>query len=517
MVSREVWERWLDQVLHHLEHLQLKRRLLSLNSSSAPARLPPAKILGDSLEIFQSHGPWDRQTVEVLVSQTDFRDWLSDESHTGQRVGIEGDKSHHLPSPDVPSTSSVHKLCLFSGNDYLGLSGHPSVRAAAAKAALECGMGPRGAALICGYTDYHRRLELALAELKHTEDCLLCPTGFAANMAVMTALAGVPKGTLDPDVMAYAVFSDSLNHASIIDGVRLAQKNCQADVYQYRHADMVHLEKLLRECKLERKVVVTDSLFSMDGDFAPMKALADLRRKYNFLLIVDDAHGTLVCGENGGGVAEAFNVEHEVDIYVGTLSKAFGCHGGFIATSRKWKEWIQSRGRSFIFSTALPIPVVAAAYAAIGVARQEKWRQRVLWERVRQLSIGLGVDLVSPIAPIIIGTADEAVSASRELLKSGFHVFPIRPPTVPDGSSRLRITLSAAHTEADVQALMAALPHWIKERARSRPSVNIFSSCRWQPSALLERIDSEGPAGKQDPEHQRQNCDTARSLLRTRL
>ncbi|KAL2630600.1 hypothetical protein R1flu_015286 [Riccia fluitans] len=515
MVSSQVWEGWLDQVLEDLENLQLNRKLLSLNSSSAPANHPQAKILGEkslsqeNIQTFRGLGPWDRETVEVLVSQADFQEWLSDKSHTGQRVRIEDVQSYQSRYPDVSSAKLLHKLCLFSGNDYLGLSGHPSVRAAAAKAAVECGMGPRGAALICGYTDYHRRLELALADLKHTEDCLLCPTGFAANMAVMTALAGIPKGTLPPVMRAYAVFSDSFNHASIIDGVRLAQKSGQVEVFQYKHSDMVHLEKLLQECKLERKVVVTDSLFSMDGDFAPMKALADLRRKYNFLLIVDDAHGTLVCGDDGGGVAEAFSVEREVDIYVGTLSKAFGCHGGFIATSRKWKQWIQSRGRSFIFSTALPIPVVAAAYAAISVAREEKWRQRILWERVRQLSVGLGVDLVSPIAPIIIGSADEAVSASRELLKSGFHVFAIRPPTVPDGSSRLRITLSAAHTEADLQALMAALPSWIKERARSRPSLNISSSCRWEPSALL--------VNSQEREQQSQERDAAKSLLRTRL
>ncbi|KAG6556341.1 hypothetical protein Mapa_002284 [Marchantia paleacea] len=488
-----VWGAWLDQALVDLKRLQLNRKLLSINSSVHSARDGCNKLRGENVgslenvETFEALGPWDRETVDMTVSQSDFIEWLGGDAST-ERVCVDYGKSNDYPSSESTSAKFNHSLRLFSGNDYLGLSAHPSVRLAAARAALECGMGPRGAALICGYTYHHRRLESALAELKHTEECLLCPTGFAANMAVMTALSSVLKGTLSAKKGAFAIFSDSLNHASIIDGVRLAQKTGYAEVYQYRHSDMVHLEKLLLECKLQRKVVVTDSLFSMDGDFAPMTELASLRQKYNFLLVVDDAHGTLVCGENGGGVAEAFGVEHDVDIYVGTLSKAFGCHGGFIATSRKWKEWIQSRGRSFIFSTALPIPVVTAAYAAIVVARDEKWRQRVLWERVRQLSAGIGVDLVSPIAPIIIGSADEAVSASRELLQAGFHVLAIRPPTVPEGSSRLRITLSSSHTEADVGALLDALPSWIKERAKTRPSLSISSSCRWQPSVVTERL-----------------------------
>ncbi|OAE21452.1 hypothetical protein AXG93_3506s1260 [Marchantia polymorpha subsp. ruderalis] len=453
-----VWGAWLDQALLDLGRLQLNRKLLSINSSVHSARDGCSKLrvenLGslENVETFEALGPWDRETVDMTVSQSDFTEWLGGDSSTGQRVCVDFVKSNDSPSSESTSSKSNHSLRLFSGNDYLGLSAHPSVRLAAAR------------------------------------ECLLCPTGFAANMAVMTALSSVLKGTLSAKGGAFAIFSDSLNHASIIDGVRLAQKTGYAEVYQYRHSDMVHLEKLLLECKLQRKVVVTDSLFSMDGDFAPMTELASLRRKYNFLLVVDDAHGTLVCGENGGGVAEAFGVEHDVDIYVGTLSKAFGCHGGFIATSRKWKQWIQSRGRSFIFSTALPIPVVTAAYAAIVVAREEKWRQHVLWERVRQLSAGIGVDLVSPIAPIIIGSADEAVLASRELLQAGFHVLAIRPPTVPEGSSRLRITLSSSHTEADVAALLDALPSWIKERAKTRPSLSISSSCRWQPSVLTERL-----------------------------
>lgn len=360
------------------------------------------------------------------------------------------------------------KLVLFSGNDYLGLSAHPAIRRAASQAALEFGMGPRGSALICGYTYYHRLLETALADLKKTEDCLLCPTGFAANMAVMTAITSVvPHSAEAVKENVTAIFSDALNHASIVDGIRIARRQSETEFQIYRHCDVNHLSQLLSSCKHERKIVVTDSLFSMDGDFAPIVELVALRKKHDFLLVIDDAHGTLVCGETGGGVAEAFGVEGEVDIVVGTLSKAFGCQGGFIACSQKWKQLIQSRGRSFIFSTALPVPMVAAAHAAILVAREEKWRQRAVWERVRQLANATGFEFTSPIAPIIIGSEVEALKASRSLLLAGFHVTAIRPPTVPSHSSRLRITLSAAHSMEDVKALAEALTPWIRNKQQS--------------------------------------------------
>ncbi|CAM6105089.1 unnamed protein product [Calypogeia fissa] len=495
-VHPQVWRRWLDHALVDLEHFQLGRHLLPLEYP-APVPIPAAGQLGTlsrppgktgdgDVRTFPGLGPWDRETVEIEVSMAEFEAWLCETPCTGQQARGSGISLRQEGTLQVPDSAASHKLLLFSGNDYLGLSAHPAVRTAAAKAALECGMGPRAAALVCGYTHHHRKLESTLAKLKHSEECLLCPTGFAANMAVMTALASTITGGITEKEGSFAIFSDALNHASIIDGVRLAQKTGRAQVNIYRHSDMNHLEQLLLQCKVERRVVVTDSLFSMDGDFAKMTELAALRKKYNFLLVVDDAHGTLVCGDNGGGVAEAFGVEKDIDICVGTLSKAIGCLGGFIATSRKLKKWIQSRGRSFIFSTALPIPVVAAAHAALLVAEAEKWRRLAVWERVQQLSKGLGVQFVSPIIPIVIGGADESVIASRELLKSGFHVFAIRPPTVKEGASRLRITVSAAHTKADVDALISALPLWIKEKGRSQPFLN-DAPLQWLPSCLKEK------------------------------
>uniref|UniRef100_A0A2P2J849 Aminotransferase class I/classII large domain-containing protein n=1 Tax=Rhizophora mucronata TaxID=61149 RepID=A0A2P2J849_RHIMU len=258
-----------------------------------------------------------------------------------------------------------------------------------------------------------------------------------------------------------AIFSDALNHASIIDGIRLAERQRAVKLYVYRHCDISHLNALLSSCTLKRKVVVTDSLFSMDGDFAPLVELVNLRKKHGFLLVIDDAHGTFVCGEHGGGVAEEFNCENEIDICVGTLSKAGGCHGGFVACSKKWKQLILSRGRSFIFSTAAPVPVIAAAHAAAVVASKEVWRRREIWNRVREFQTLMGISITSHIISIIIGSEEKALQASRHLLRSGFHVTAIRPPTVAPNSCRLRVTLSAAHTVDDLKKLRDALCYCI--------------------------------------------------------
>ncbi|XP_040372757.1 8-amino-7-oxononanoate synthase isoform X2 [Rosa chinensis] len=366
---------------------------------------------------------------------------------------------------DEEDTRRFKKLLLFSGNDYLGLSSHPTIGNAAAKAAQEHGMGPRGSALICGYTDYHRRLESSLADLKKKEDCLLCPTGFAANMALMVVLGNVGSllaaGKTPLTNEKIAIFSDELNHASIIDGIRLAERQKSVEIFIYRHCDMIHLKALLSSCTMQKKVVVTDSLFSMDGDFAPMIELVKLRKQHDFLLVIDDAHGTFVCGKNGGGVAEEFHCERDVDICVGTLSKAAGCHGGFIACSKRWKQLIQSRGRSFIFSTATPLPIAAAAHAAVIVARKETWRRKAIWSRVQDFRALTGIPINSPIISLVVGSEEKALKASRSLLKSGFHVTAIRPPTVPPNSCRLRVTLSATHTRADIERFTTALSNCV--------------------------------------------------------
>ena len=453
--------------------------------------------------------------VRVRVSDATFRAWLDGAHDLGDSIrprATDRDPidpasppsssgrppSSSSRSPSSPSRSETPRgrvLRLFSSNDYLGLSAHPAVRAASSSAAARHGSGPRSSALVCGYTRDHRELETSLASLKRAEEALLFPTGFAANLGVIPALAD------GPDVH---VFSDALNHASIVDGCRLAKAK-GARVSVYRHADAAHLESLVRSSDAKRKLVVTDTLFSMDGDVAPLVELARVRaRNPEVCLMVDEAHATLVMGANGGGAVEAAGIEDDVDVHVGTLSKAFGSHGGFVACGRGVKSLLASSARAHVFSTALPAPAVAAASAALLTCQNEgRTLRRRLWSHVRALDVALGgsgegfdpdapkallrpprrdvydrfagfaaddrsVDrrdrsrskgnvVQSPIAAVVLGEESEALEASARLLRAGFHVPAIRPPTVPPGTSRLRVALSAAHEDEDVAALCAAL------------------------------------------------------------
>ncbi|VAH79383.1 unnamed protein product [Triticum turgidum subsp. durum] len=434
------WDALVDGALASLA----ARRLLFNTRLIALAPPPPP-----SETSFAGPGPWDRATVEIQVDRTSIQQWLA---ANGEVSSQEDDEVNR-------------ELILFSGNDYMCLSSHPAVREAAVKAAQDYGMGPRGSSLICGYTTYHKLVEESLAELQKKEDCLLCPTGFSANTALMTALGSISSllvaGSKPAEDERIAIFSDALNHASTIDGIRLVERQHQAVAFVYKHCDMSHLDFLLSSCSMEKKVVVTDSLFSMDGDFAPLPQLVKLRNKYGFLLVVDDAHGTLLCGENGGGIPELFACEDDIDICVGSLSKGVGCQGGFIACSTRWKRLILSRGRSFIFSTALPVPVVASVHAAIHVSKKERWRRSVIWEHVQYFASLTKLNVTSPIIVILVGSEEAAVKAHRHLLRSGFLVQPIRPPVVPPNSSRLRITLSSAHTSDDIRRLVDALAPWL--------------------------------------------------------
>lgn len=359
-----------------------------------------------------------RERLDRLEGENLLRNVRSLVPVDGVRVRVEGRLVH-----------------LFSSNDYLGLSSCEAVRTAVSTSVLEVGMGPRGAALICGYTEAHEQLEHSLAVLKETEASLLFPTGFQANLGVLSAL-----GSEDT-----TFFSDALNHASIIDGCRLARGKVEV----YRHRDMNHLESLLQRSDSKLKVLVTDALFSMDGTLAPLRDLVQLRARYGALLVVDEAHSTLVYGAKGGGVAQEMGVSQEIDFHVGTLSKAVGAHGGFVATSTDRRRWLMNVARSFVFTTALPQPIVVAAQAAL-----KSWsRARVdlLWERVKEVEDALGRPLESPIVSVVLGEEERTLTASRKLFESGFHVPAIRPPTVPMGTSRLRIALSALH-DADVVA-----------------------------------------------------------------
>ncbi|KAL8199704.1 hypothetical protein R6Q57_013272 [Mikania cordata] len=451
------WDVWVEQALSTLRSMKILRSL-------RPIHYPNQPKTDNALQVFDEIHQWDRASVEIEIADSTFQRWVQDVPSSGD------DPTHDNENSECElglCPKLFRKLLLFSGNDYLGLGSHPTVAKAAARVVQDHGMGPRGSALICGYTTYHRLLENCLAESKNKEDCLLCPTGFSANMAFMTvvgyvgSLSAVNKTDCQNGV---AIFSDALNHASIIDGIRLIERQESVQVFIYRHCDMAHLSGLLLNCTMKKKIVITDSLFSMDGDFAPMVQLSKLRKKHDFLLVVDDAHGTLVYGKNGGGVPEEFGCENDVDICIGTLSKAVGCHGGFIACSKRWKQLIQSRGRAFIFSTSTPVPIIAAAHAAVMVSKKEIWRRKAIWNRVQEFRTLTGIPITSHIISLVVGSEEQALKASRHMLKCGFHITAIRPPTVPSNLCRLRITLSAAHTRNDIRKLTFALSQCISLR-----------------------------------------------------
>nr|XP_023877043.1 8-amino-7-oxononanoate synthase-like [Quercus suber]POE80383.1 8-amino-7-oxononanoate synthase [Quercus suber] len=454
METMNLWDILVEEALAKLESLKLVRHLrpIHLPSDQQPKPIenePQSNSMSDQEEagkevfqMFDEMQQWERSSVEVHIAEETFQSWVCEISTTGEEATANEEESH---------PQQFKKLILFSGNDYLGLSSHPTIKRAALKAAQEHGMGPRGSALACGYTNYHRLLESCLADLKKKEDCLLCPTGYAANMALIVSIGSIASllavGSKPSEEDRIAIFSDALNHSSIIDGICLAERQQSVEVFIYRHCDMSLLNALF--------------LFSMDGDFAPMVEIVKLRKKHQFLLVVDDAHGTFVCGENGGGVAEEFNCEKEVDICIGTLSKATGCYGGFIACIKSWKLIIQSRGHSFIFSTAMPVPDVVAAHAAVTVAKKETWRRREIWKRVQDFRVLTGIPISSPIISLIVGSEEKALLASQHLLTSGFYVIPIGPPAVPPNSCRLRVTLSAVHTMEDLKKLTTTLSQCI--------------------------------------------------------
>jgi 8-amino-7-oxononanoate synthase len=338
----------------------------------------------------------------------------------------------------------------FCSNDYLGLAAHPRVTEAFVAAAREHGVGARASHLISGHQGEHQALEEELAAFTGRERALLFSTGYMANLGLATALVG--KGGL--------VLGDALNHASLIDAGRIARANLD----WYPHGDAAALDASLSACAPGPALVLTDGVFSMDGDLAPLPALAAACRRHDAFLAVDDAHGLGVLGAAGGGSLEHFGLSvREVPALVGTLGKAFGSFGAFVAGDAGLIETLVQRARTYIYTTALPVAVAAAARAALAVSVAESWRRTrvlALARRFRSLAAEAGLplaDSTTPIQPVLLGDADVAVDASRRLLERGFFVAAIRPPTVPAGSSRLRVALSAAHRDADVESLVAAL------------------------------------------------------------
>jgi 8-amino-7-oxononanoate synthase len=340
----------------------------------------------------------------------------------------------------------------FSSNDYLGLAGDPRVADAAARALRECGTGAAAARLISGSHPLHEELERALADWKRAPAALLFPSGYAANTGAIPALVG--RGD--------AVYSDALNHASLIDGCRLSR----AEPRVFPHLDLDALEAMLRADagRFRRRMIVVDAVFSMDGDVFPLDALARLARAHGAWTYVDDAHGGGVLGAGGRGSAEAWGVEGEIDVRMGTLGKALGVSGAFVAGSAALREWLLNRARPFVFTTGTPPALAAAALEALRIARAEPERRDRL--RAHALRLRAGLDALGRppagapdghIVPVVLGGAAETMRAAAALRERGFLVGAVRPPTVPPSTSRLRITLSAAHTGAHVDGLLEAL------------------------------------------------------------
>jgi 8-amino-7-oxononanoate synthase len=342
------------------------------------------------------------------------------------------------------------ELIDFSSNDYLGLAAHPALADAMSTCAAACGAGSGASHLITGHGTEHAHLEEELAAFTGRERALLFSTGYMANLAVMDALAG--RGE--------RVLLDRLCHASLIDGARLSG----ATLRRYPHADADAAGRLLAADPRHTSLIATDGVFSMDGDLAPLPQLARAARKQDAWLVVDDAHGLGIVGASGRGVLEHFGLSaEEVPVLVGTLGKAFGSFGAFVAGAATLIEFLLQKARTYRYTTALPQPVAAATRAALALAQREDWRRERLYTltaRFRATAGAAGVPLAAsttPIQPIVVGSAAAALAAQRSLEAAGLWVAAIRPPTVPAGSARLRITLSALHTESQVDRLVAAL------------------------------------------------------------
>jgi 8-amino-7-oxononanoate synthase len=347
-------------------------------------------------------------------------------------------------------------LVNFSSNDYLGLAADARVIRALGAGAERHGVGSGASRLLVGDSLAHHALEAALSGHMGTEAALLFNSGYAANVGVLSALCG------PGDV----VFSDALNHASIVDGCRLSR----AKVVVYPHADMAALDTLLREHSGRRRLVCTDAIFSMDGDRAPVRELVALCRLRGAALMVDEAHALGMIGPTGAGLCEELGLASQVDVRVGTLGKALGAAGAFVATSRSAVQVLINRARSQVFSTALPPPLCAAACCALELSRSDPTLRQKLWRNIRRFAgglrqLGFAAEVRSAIFPIVIGEADAAVAAARRIRDRGVLAKAIRPPTVPPGSSRLRFAMTAAHSEAHVDMALDALSALERPRA----------------------------------------------------
>jgi glycine C-acetyltransferase/8-amino-7-oxononanoate synthase len=371
-------------------------------------------------------------------------------------------------------------VLLLCSNNYLGLADHPKVRRAAADAALRWGTSSGASRLISGNMDIHGELERRLAEFKRKDSALLFGSGYLANTGTISALAGRDE----------VVFSDELNHASIIDGCRLSR----AEVFVYRHADTEHLEWGLRKAGSRAALIVTDGVFSMDGDVAPLPELAELARRHRCRLMVDEAHATGCTGPEGRGSVAAAGLTGEVDVVMGTLGKSLGSYGAYVCGSLELTDYLLNSARPFIFSTAPPPPAVAAASAALGLLDGRPKRVEKLAANAYALRESLAAEGLNPggsetqIVPLVVGEADAAMSLCERALAQGVFAQAIRPPTVPAGTCRLRMTAMATHRVGELRKAARVIGREARQLGLTEPAALTWRAAR-------EPEPSDGRAG----------------------
>ena len=370
--------------------------------------------------------------------------WIEDELQNLKDSGLYN-RIRTLSSPQGAWLVVDGKRVLnFCSNNYLGLANHPRMVAAAGRALDEYGVGPAAVRSIAGTMDLHVRLDQRLAEFKRVEAAISFQSGFNANLGTIPALVGKGDG----------IFSDELNHASIIDGSRLSR----AEIVRYDHCAPADLERALKERRSEfnRAMVVTDGVFSMDGDVAPLDQIYEVAKDYGAILMVDDAHGEGVLGKGGRGIVDHFNLHGKVDVEVGTLSKAFGVVGGVVAGNPLVVEWLRQRGRPFLFSSAMTAPDVAACLEAVDILEESTELVDKLWDNTRYFKEEMGQmgfdtgQSTTPITPVMLGEAPLAQEFSRNLFDAGVFAMAIGFPTVPRGKARIRVMNSAAHQKEDL-------------------------------------------------------------------
>jgi glycine C-acetyltransferase len=371
-------------------------------------------------------------------------DWISQEIENLQNAGLYN-RIRTIGSPQGAWLKVDGKQVLnFCSNNYLGLANHPALVAAAKKALDEMGVGPAAVRSIAGTMTLHVELEKRLAQFKGVEAAITFQSGFTANLATIPALVG------KEDV----IFSDRLNHASIIDGARLSG----AKIIPYEHNDVKSLEEQITAnlSQYRRALIVTDGVFSMDGDIAPLPDIYEVAKKYDILLMVDDAHGEGVLGKGGRGIVDHFGLHGKVDVEVGTMSKAFGVVGGIVAGKAVIIDWLRQRGRPFLFSSAVTVPDAAACLAAVDILEDSTQLVDKLWNNakyfkseMKTLGFNTGVS-ETPITPVMLGEAPLAQQFSRELFDAGVFAMALGFPTVPQGKARIRVMISAAHAKEDL-------------------------------------------------------------------